>query len=76
MPFGLHNGPATFQRLMDRVLGADLEPFVFCYLDDIIIVTDSFEKHLEILREVLTRLSNAKLIVSKYVCKFRKKPFL
>ncbi|KAK9700984.1 Reverse transcriptase (RNA-dependent DNA polymerase) [Popillia japonica] len=45
MPFGLHNAPATWQRFIDRVIGADLEPHVFAYLDDIIIVTPTFEKH-------------------------------
>jgi len=38
MPFGLHSAPATFQRLLDKVLGPDLKPHVFVYLDDIIII--------------------------------------
>lgn len=70
MPFGLCNSPATWQRLMDIVLGNDLEPYVFCYLDDIVIVTQDFEKHLEILEEVFRRLRNAKLTVSEEKCQF------
>lgn len=48
MPFGLHNAPATWQRFIDGVLGPDLEPYVFVYLDDVI-ATSTFEKHLEVL---------------------------
>jgi transposase InsO family protein len=70
MPFGLTNAPATYQRLMDRVLGQDLNPYVFCYLDDIIIVTQDFEKHLEILETVFSRLHDAGLVVSLEKCKF------
>ena len=36
MPFGLRRAPATFQRLMNRLLQG-LEDFVSAYLDDIII---------------------------------------
>ena len=35
MPFGLRNGPAVFQRLMDRLLHDDLE-FARVYIDDIV----------------------------------------
>ena len=49
MPFGLTNAPATFQRLMDKVITPDLKPNVFCYLDDIIIVTQNFDDHLKYL---------------------------
>lgn len=70
LPMGLSNSPATFQRLVDRVLGPDLEPYVFVYLDDIIIITDTFEKHVEVLREVFKRLKAANLTVSKSKCHF------
>ncbi|XP_055913098.1 uncharacterized protein LOC129946788 [Eupeodes corollae] len=70
MPFGLHNSPATWQRFIDDVLGPDLEPFVFVYLDDIIIVTDSFDRHLEILKEVFKRLGDAGLKVGREKCNF------
>jgi len=34
MPFGLHLALAIFQRLLDEILGLELEP-VLVYLDDI-----------------------------------------
>ena len=46
MPFGLTNAPATFHRLMDRIITPNLKPNVFFYLDDIIVVTKNFEEHL------------------------------
>ena len=44
MPFGLCNAPATFQRLMDRVLGGLKWSSCLVYLDDIIIVGTSFSE--------------------------------
>ena len=60
MPFGLHGAPATFQRLMDWVLrGA--EEFSDAFLDDIAVYSDTWEEHIQRLREVLTRLRAAGL---------------
>lgn len=64
MPFGIKNAPATLARLMDRVLGFDLEPNVFVYLDDIIVVSDTFEEHLNLLQQIGHRFSNAGLTIS------------
>ena len=56
VPFGLCNAPATFSRLMDRVLaGLHWETCLF-YLDDIIVFSSTWEKHLAQLREVFERL--------------------
>lgn len=69
MPFGLHNAPATWQRLIDRIL-TDLAPYVFVYLDDVVIVTQTFEDHLKVLAEVFNRLKGAGITVSWDKCQF------
>lgn len=46
IPFGLSNAAQNMSKLMDLVLGFDLEPKVFVYLDDIIIATNDFEEHI------------------------------
>ena len=70
MPMGLTNAPATWQRLIDRVLGADLEPYVLVYLDDIVVISPDFDTHLSILTKVLDRLQKAGLTVSREKCQF------
>lgn len=64
MAFGLCNSGATLCRLVDKVIGCDLEPFVFVYLDDIIIATNDFETHFEILHKLTERISAAGLTIS------------
>ena len=61
VPFGLCNAPATFSRLMDRILaGLHCETCLF-YLDDIIVFSSTWEEHLARLHEVFERLRHAKL---------------
>uniref|UniRef100_A0ABD2WYB9 RNA-directed DNA polymerase n=1 Tax=Trichogramma kaykai TaxID=54128 RepID=A0ABD2WYB9_9HYME len=65
MAFGLAGAPATFQTLMDKIISPKLEPHAFAYLDDIIIATETFEQHKEVLKEVLSRLTQAGLTINK-----------
>ena len=68
MPFGLTNAPATFQRLMEKVLfGLTPEKFL-CYLDDIIIIGSTFEEALENLQIVFQRLREANLKLKPKKC--------
>lgn len=70
MPFGLCNAAQNLSKLMDSVLGYDLEPNVFCYLDDIIVATNDFSEHLRMLNIVAERLSNANLTINLEKSKF------
>ena len=52
LPYGLSQAGATFQRLVDKVIGPELEPYAFSYLDDIIIATETYEEHLKWLKRI------------------------
>src|SRR5437764_550300 len=70
MPFGLCNAPATFQRTMDTVLCGIKEKFVLVYLDDVIIYSKTFSKHLQHIIEVLNRIREANLRLKAEKCHF------
>ena len=61
MPFGLTNSPATFQRLMDRVLGDLYNRGCISFLDDCLAYSIQWQTHLSILEECMTRLQKANL---------------
>jgi len=64
MPFGLKNGPAVFQRLMDRVLGKHKWRIALVYIDDLIIFSDTFEEHMEHCATVLKLVAQSGLTLS------------
>ncbi len=68
MPFGLRNAPQTFQRFMDRLFKHP--PFVFCYLDDLIIASHTLEEHHEHLRQIFTILQENGLQINPAKCVF------
>lgn len=70
MPYGLTGAPATFQRLLDKLDGPEMEPHALAYLDDIVIVTPTFEEHIEWLERVLNKISSAGLAVNPDKCEF------
>lgn len=73
MPFGLKGAPITQTKLMNRVLGFDLEPHVYVYLDDIIITSKTIEEHFRLLKIVTERLRKAGLTISLEKSKFCQK---
>ncbi|KAF7641863.1 hypothetical protein LDENG_00270030 [Lucifuga dentata] len=56
MLFGLCNAPSTFQRLMERIFGAQHCQSLLLYLDDVIVFSSSVEEHLSRLDSVLRHL--------------------
>ena len=73
MPFGLCNAPATFQRSMDLVLAGIKWKSCLVYIDDIIVFSETFEKHIKDLEELFERLSNFNLKLKASKCFFCKK---
>uniref|UniRef100_A0A669FBS4 Gypsy retrotransposon integrase-like protein 1 n=1 Tax=Oreochromis niloticus TaxID=8128 RepID=A0A669FBS4_ORENI len=67
LPFGLHGAPATFQRLMDKVL-CGLSAFTCAYLDDVVVFSGTWEEHVDHLRVVLDRLRSAGLTINPAKC--------
>jgi len=61
MPFGLHSASATFQRVLDEVIGPEMSRHAFAYQDDIIVIGRTLEEHKLNLREVFRRLREANL---------------
>lgn len=70
MPFGLTNAPATWMRVIDSVLGPELQPSVAVYLDDILIISKDFDSHIKSLELVFDKLHAAGLVVSQEKCQF------
>ncbi len=70
MPFGLCNAPATFQRLMQAVMGDLVFQMVLVYLDDLLVYSSTFEAHLSRLETVLCRLREAGLKIKVEKCHF------
>ncbi|KAI7804820.1 hypothetical protein IRJ41_020769 [Triplophysa rosa] len=70
MPFGLANAPAVFQTLINDVLREFLNHFVFVYLDDILIFSNSLHEHIFHVRQVLQRLLDNQLFIKLEKCEF------
>ena len=74
MPFGLSTAPGTFQRLMDLAMCGLTYDSVFVYLDDLIILANSFDQLMERFKVVFGRLRAANLKFNCGKCElFRRK---
>ena len=67
LPFGLKNAPGLFQRIMQQVL---VDTGVLPYLDDIVIASSEFDKHLASIRNVLSRFRQYNLKIKPSKCVF------
>ncbi|CAF3837111.1 unnamed protein product [Rotaria magnacalcarata] len=67
LPQGLTNGPPTFQRIVNQILGLNRWKHVLAYIDDIIIYSKHFSEHIRNIEEVCALLhqANFKLNVDK-----------
>lgn len=73
MPFGLCNAAQRLCQLMDRIFPSTWSNRVFTYLDDLLVVSSTYDEHIKLLAEVSQRLQSAGLTVnlgkSRFCCK-------
>uniref|UniRef100_A0A803KCS2 Gypsy retrotransposon integrase-like protein 1 n=1 Tax=Xenopus tropicalis TaxID=8364 RepID=A0A803KCS2_XENTR len=67
MPFGMRNAPATFQRLVNRLLEG-MQDFAQAYLDDIAVFSQTWEEHLQHLQRVFAQIQDAGLTLKPEKC--------
>jgi hypothetical protein len=76
LPFGLKTAVGSFNRAMDVIFGPEVREFTLNYIDDVLIVLQTFEAHLVHLKRVLQRLQvTFRHIWVKAACKLCKKRF-
>jgi len=71
MYFGFSNAPATFQSMMNNILGDLIHiQLVMVYLDDILIFGTCLKEHRQLVKEVLKRLQFNDLYAKVEKCFF------
>ncbi|CAM4981831.1 unnamed protein product [Rotaria socialis] len=68
LPQGITNGPATFQRVINHILGPARWKYALAYIDDVIIYSKTFEEHLSHLNDICTILKNARFRLNPEKC--------
>src|SRR6266567_7263791 len=78
LQFGFINALVIFQRRINYILGEYLDKFVMVYLNNIIIYSNSKEKHKEYIKWVLRRLYKENILIIIKKCEFyiRKTDFI
>src|SRR5271165_7173130 len=68
LAFGLSNAPAIFQRLMDMLLIGLNWQICLAFLDDVIVISSTFDEHLDRLNQVFARFKAANLKLNAGKC--------
>ena len=70
LPFGLSNGPASFQAYINHALRGYLDRFCTAYMDDILIYSENLTEHRNHVKSILQRLREHGLQVDISKCSF------
>ena len=72
VPFGLSTSLAAIVRCLEKALGPELEPFTMVFVDDILVISRTFEEHMEHLRQVFDCFRKANLTLNLKKCEWVK----
>ena len=70
MPRGLASAPVTFQHLMQATMSDFAFQFLLVYLDDLLVYSKTFDKHMEHLERLLQRVTETGLKLKASKCQF------
>ncbi|GBP07909.1 Transposon Tf2-6 polyprotein [Eumeta japonica] len=71
MPYGLANSPIVYQRIINDTLRMHInEGNTLVYVDDVLLLSDSIEEGIRLLRRVLETLTNAGFSINIKKCSF------
>lgn len=71
MPYGLANAPVVYQRIISGALKPLIESGkVLVYIDDVLILSETIDEGLDMLRQVLTVLTTAGFSINLKKCNF------
>lgn len=73
LPFGLTNSVGEFCRAVEASLGLELATIVHAYVDDLVIVSSSFDEHFEVLERLFSRLRAVGLTLKLSKSRFLRK---
>lgn len=68
LPFGLCNGPAIYQRIMNLILHGLIGEECLVYLDDIIVFSKTFDEHIRHLENMFKRIEESGLKIKASKC--------
>jgi hypothetical protein len=70
LPFGVNNGPATYQRCMDLILTGLKGIDCLAYLDDLICYSATMKEHADKLERIFQRSEQANFKIQPNKCVF------
>ncbi|MBW0566662.1 hypothetical protein O181_106377, partial [Austropuccinia psidii MF-1] len=71
MPFGIKDAPSHYQRMMNTIFPEELsEGWLIIYIDDIIILSETWDSHLSRLERVLQKIVHVNMKISLKKCHF------
>ena len=72
LSFGLKNSGIAFQKMMQQILAPVESNNIIIYIDDVLIMSSSFEKHVELVKKVLFTLMKYGIKIKVKKCEFFK----
>ena len=69
MPFGVQNAPSVFSCMMRKLLEPLTGMPIYNFMDDLLVATESWQEHMEVLEAVMKRLQEVGLTACPSKCK-------